>query len=60
MCFHRERYWEEGAAERHDRRLWDLFYRETEQAEPPAPVAEHEERHESERDPDEAPVGAER
>ena len=43
MCFRRSRYWEERVEEAGDRRLWDLFYRETEAMEPPLPVMEHEE-----------------
>ena len=58
MCFRRSRSWEESADEVRGRRLWDLFYRETEGSEPPAPgpVVEHEdERPERE----EVPAGVE-
>ena len=43
-----------------DRRLWDLFYREIEQSDPPAPVAERDEEQVAEHDRNEVPVGAER
>jgi hypothetical protein len=60
MCFHRSRYWEERAAEEpRDRRLWDLLHRETERSAAPMPVAERDEEHDTERDRDEVPVGAE-
>jgi hypothetical protein len=61
MCFRRSRYWDERAGqeragEGRSERLWDLFYRETERSEAPAPVLE------SEEEPvrDEVPAGAER
>jgi hypothetical protein len=60
MCFKRSRYWDERAGETHDRRLWDLFYRETERTEPPLPVAERDEDDVSEHDRDSVPVGADR
>jgi hypothetical protein len=60
MCFRRSRYWEERAEEAGDRRLWDLFYRETEQSDPPLPVAERDEKDIAEHDRNEVPVGAER
>jgi hypothetical protein len=60
MCFRQSRQWDERAGEVHDRRLWNLFYRETERSEPPMPVAERDEEHVAERDRDEVPVGAER
>ena len=61
MCFRRSRYLEQRADEVQSRRLWDLFYRETERSEPPLPVAERDEEEPvSERDRDEVPAGAER
>jgi hypothetical protein len=60
MCFRRSRYRDLSAEDTHDRRLWDLFFRETERSEPPMPVAEQDEERSSERDQDEVPVGAER
>jgi hypothetical protein len=61
MCFRRSRYLEQRADEVQSRRLWDLFYRETEGSEPPLPVAERDEEVPvSERDRDEVPAGAER
>ena len=59
MCFRQMRQWDERAGEEQGRRLWNLFYRETESSEPPMPVAEHDEEHVAERDRDEVPVGAE-
>jgi hypothetical protein len=44
MCFRQSRRYLEGDVEEvRGRRLWDLFYRETETPEPPLPVMEHEE-----------------
>jgi hypothetical protein len=44
MCFRQSRrYFEEDVEEVRGRRLWDLFYRETETTEPPLPVMEQEE-----------------
>ena len=61
MCLRRSRYWEERIEDtRDDRRLWDLFHRETERSESPMPVLEREEEPVAERDRDEVPVGAER
>ena len=61
MCFRRSRYLDQRADEVQSRRLWDLFYRETERSEPPLPVAERDEEEPvSERDRDEVPAGAER
>ena len=60
MCFRRSRYPEQSADEVQSRRLWDLFYRETEEREPPTPVAEEEEELVSEPERDEVPAGAER
>jgi hypothetical protein len=59
MCFRRSRYLEQRADEVQSRRLWDLFYRETEDTEPPIPVAEEEDEIVSE-DREEVPAGAER
>ena len=59
MCFRRTRNWDEAAGETYDRRLWDLFHRETERSEPPMPVAERDEEQVTEHDRDEVPVGAE-
>ena len=43
MCFRKSHYREENIEEEvRGRRLWDLFYRETEANEPPLPVAEQE------------------
>jgi hypothetical protein len=61
MCFRRSRYLEQRPDEVQSRRLWDLFYRETEQSEPPLPVAERDEEEPvSERERDEVSAGAER
>jgi len=63
MCFGRSRYryWEERVEdETRDRRLWDLFHRETERSDPPLPVLERVEEEVAEHDRDEVPVGAER
>jgi hypothetical protein len=60
MCFERFSYRDEAAGEAKSRRLWDLFYRETEETEPPLPVAEQDEGAPSEDDRDRVPVGAER
>jgi hypothetical protein len=59
MCFRRSRYWEERVEEGRDRRLWDLFYRETEATEPPVRVTAEDEERAEEHDRDEVPVGAE-
>ena len=61
MCFERFRYWDDERAgeTQRDRRLWDLFYRETEETEQPVPVAEQAEGAPSEDDRDRVPVGAE-
>jgi hypothetical protein len=60
MCFRRSRYLEERAEEARGQRLWDLFYRETEQSEPTVPVVEGDEEFSAERNGDEVPAGAER
>jgi hypothetical protein len=61
MCFRQSRYRDENVEEVRGRRVWDLFYRETEEREPPLPVAEHEEeRFESEPEREEVPAGVER
>jgi hypothetical protein len=60
MCFHRSRRWEERATEAEGRRLWDLFYRETERDEPPAPIAQREDEESTEPEREETRVGAER
>jgi hypothetical protein len=60
MCFKRSRYSDLNAEETQSRRLWDLFYRETERSEPPVPIAERDEEPVNERDRDEVPAGAER
>ena len=61
MCFRKSRYVEENIEEVRGRRLWDLFYRETEASEPPLPVAEHEdEPPATEHERLEVPAGAER
>ena len=61
MCFKQSRYWDERVEERHERRLWDLFQRETERTEPPLPVAEHDAEDDAvEHDRDTVPVGADR
>jgi hypothetical protein len=56
MCFRRSRYWEERTEEGRDERLWDLFYRESEQSKPPVPIAEREDERSAE--PDEVPAAA--
>jgi hypothetical protein len=60
MCFRRSRYREEGPEEVRSERLWDLFHRETEESEPPVPIAEHDEEPATERERDEVTAGAER
>ena len=60
MCYRRSRRWEERADEGREKRLWDLFYRETERSEPPVPIADRDREHETERDEDEVTVGTER
>jgi hypothetical protein len=60
MCFRRSRYWEESSEETQNRRLWDLFHRETERSEPPLPVAEEDEELVTEHDRDEVPAGVDR
>jgi hypothetical protein len=61
MCWESRRYRDQDVEEVRGRRLWDLFYRETEGSEPPLPVAERDEEVPvSERDRDEVPAGAER
>jgi hypothetical protein len=60
MCFRRSRYWEERPEETRHEGLWDLFRRETERSEPPVPIAEQDQGRDTEREPDEVPVGAER
>ena len=55
MCFHKSRYIDEDAEQIQGRRVWDLFYRETERSEPPLPVVEHDEELVSEDD--RVPVG---
>jgi hypothetical protein len=49
MCHGKWRRFDERAEERRGERLWDLFYRETEENPPPMPVAEEDER---EREPE--------
>jgi hypothetical protein len=58
MCFRKSRYVEEDIEEVRGRRLWDLFYRETEANEPPLPVAEQDDEPVTERE--EVSAGAER
>jgi hypothetical protein len=60
MCFRRSRYWEERADEARDERLWDLFYRETEQSEPPVPIAEREDERVAKPVRDDIPAGSPR
>jgi hypothetical protein len=61
MCFRQSHYREENIEEVRGRRLWDLFYRETEATEPPLPVAEQEdEPSATEREREEVSAGAER
>jgi hypothetical protein len=60
MCFRRSRYVEERSEEAQSERLWDLFHRETEQSEPPVPIAERDEERTTARDLDEVPAGVER
>jgi hypothetical protein len=60
MCFRRSRYWEERTDEARDERLWDLFYRETEQSEPPVPIAEREDERVATPARDDGPAGAPR
>jgi hypothetical protein len=61
MCFRRSRDWgEREAAEAREERLWDLFHRETERSEPPAPIAEREDESVTEPDRVEVTAGAER
>jgi hypothetical protein len=61
MCFQQSRKWEQGTEEARGKRLWDLFYRETERSEPPVPIAERErEREETDREREELPAGIER
>jgi hypothetical protein len=59
MCFRRARYPEETTEEIQGRRLWDLFWRETERSTPPTPVAVEDEEPMADRDRDEVPTGAE-
>jgi hypothetical protein len=56
MCHREWRRLDERPEERRGERLWDLFYRETEEPVPPMPVAEREEVAERERE--EALTGA--
>jgi hypothetical protein len=60
MCFRRSRYWEERPDEARDERLWDLFYRETEQREPPVPIGEREDERMAEPAREDVPAGAPR
>jgi hypothetical protein len=57
MCFRRSRYWEERTEEGRDERLWDLFYRESEQSKPPVPIVEREDEWAAETERDEVPAG---
>jgi hypothetical protein len=50
MCHRNWRRLDEREEARRGERLWDLFYRETEQPPPPMPVAEREEELEPERE----------
>lgn len=50
MCHGKWLRRDEPFEERRDERLWDLFYRETEEPPPPMPVAEREEEREPERE----------
>ena len=50
MCHGKWLRRDERAEERRGERLWDLFYRETEQPPPTMPVAEREEEREPERE----------
>jgi hypothetical protein len=50
MCHERLSRRHERAEERRGERLWDLFYRETEQPAPSVPIAEREEELEPERE----------
>jgi len=50
MCHGKWLQRDERTEERRGERLWDLFYRETEQPPPPTPVAEREEEREPERE----------
>jgi hypothetical protein len=61
MCFRQSRYRDENVEEARGKRLWGLFYRETEEREPPLPVVEHEEEQPvSEREREEVPAGSAR
>jgi hypothetical protein len=61
MCYRKSRYRDESNEEVRGRRLWDLFHRETEAAEPPVPIAELEDEPPvTEREREEAPAGANR
>ena len=50
MCHGKWLRRDERFEERRGERLWDLFYRETEQPPPPMPVAEREEEREPDRE----------
>jgi len=50
MCHGKWRRLDERGEERRGERLWDLFYRETEEAPPPTPVAERGDEREPERE----------
>jgi hypothetical protein len=50
MCHGKWRRFDERVEERRGERLWDLFYRETEENPPPMPVAEDERDREPERE----------
>lgn len=58
MCFRKSRYVEEDIEAARGRRLWDLFYRETEANERPLPVAEQD--HEPVTEREEVSAAAER
>jgi len=60
MCFRRSRHWDERVDEAQGRRLWDLFYRETEADQPPTPIAEREREGSPEPEREDVRVGAER
>jgi hypothetical protein len=50
MCHGKWRRLDERAEERRGEGVWDLFYRETEHAAPPTPIAEREGEREPERE----------
>ena len=60
MCHWNWRERERWSEERRGERLWDLFYRETEQSPPPVPIAERDAERSAEAERDEVPAGAKR